>query len=162
VDASANSFFLYAGSTHARATTRAPFRGPIFVSNASTMIERDAIDEALVDQERFQRFDPQREIGGNGLLIEILARLPKPRRRSGHDPGGTARRRLEKASPSNGVLRLGHRTPAKARIRETLPQATPADPPLNAPHHADGVIGSVMAVQPPRSNRQNSTRPVAS
>src|SRR5215468_9261778 len=64
-------------------------------------IERDTIDEPLVDQKRLQRFDPQREIGGDGLLIEILARPPQSGRRTRHDPGGTGRRRLEKATTSN-------------------------------------------------------------
>ena len=58
VDASVNSLFLYAGSTHARATTRAPLRGPILVSNASTMPSSAARStRPLSTKQRFERLD---------------------------------------------------------------------------------------------------------
>jgi hypothetical protein len=67
-------------------------------------IERGAIDEPLVDQQRFQRFDPQRQIGGNdlmtGILVEVRGSIAGS---TGNDPGGACRRALQKAASSDGV-----------------------------------------------------------
>src|SRR5262249_41945716 len=84
-------------------------------------IERHAIDEALFDQERFERFDPQREIGGNGLRSVVLWHGCKSCLCARDDSGGACRPGLQKPASSSEVWQLQHRTPLNtARIGATL------------------------------------------
>ena len=67
--ASASRRCLNAGSTQARATTRAPFRGTdLGLVGVDQLVQRGRIDEPLLGEERLEGLDPELDVGERGVV----------------------------------------------------------------------------------------------
>src|SRR6516165_5969112 len=73
-------------------------------------IERRPIHEPLLDQQRLERLDPQREIRRNRLVIVVvvLRVIAVVLMRLGCERCGAGGRGLQKVSPPDGILGMAH------------------------------------------------------
>ena len=74
-----------AGSLQARATTRAPLRGPISrLVELDQRVERGRVDQAFLGQDRLQRHHPRRHRDRDGchgpvrIVVIVIVRHPAP------------------------------------------------------------------------------------